>query len=105
MTLRMTVFKDGQPFARTSPDPAVLVQVGPASYLNANTFEAGTFPPGKYKMICTTVMRETTPRAADAAMLLRQNSKSRETDGFKTLPPSPEDNRRRAHSRLETVKA
>lgn len=51
VTLRMTVYKDGQPFARTSPDPAVLVQVGPASYLNANAFDAGTFPPGKYKMI------------------------------------------------------
>jgi len=51
VTLRMTVYKDGQPFARTSPDPAVLVQVGPESYLNANAFDAGTFPPGKYKLI------------------------------------------------------
>jgi len=51
VTLRMTVYKDGQPFARTSPAPAVLVQVGPASYLNANAFDAGAFPPGKYKMI------------------------------------------------------
>lgn len=51
VSIRMTFYKDGQPFVRTPPAPAELIKVGERAYLNANAFEVGTFPPGKYRFI------------------------------------------------------
>jgi hypothetical protein len=51
VSIRMTFYKDGQPFVRTPAEPAELVRVGDRTYLNANAFEVGTFPPGRYRFI------------------------------------------------------
>jgi len=51
VSIRMTFYKDGQPFVRTPPEPAELIKVGERAYLNANAFEVGTFPPGRYRFI------------------------------------------------------
>lgn len=51
VSIRMTFYKDGQPFVRTPAEPAELIKVGERAYLNANAFEVGTFPPGRYRFI------------------------------------------------------
>jgi hypothetical protein len=51
VSIRMTFYKDGQPFVRTPAEPAELIKVGEHAYLNANAFEVGTFPPGRYRFI------------------------------------------------------
>jgi GWxTD domain-containing protein len=51
VSIRMTFYKDEQPFVRTPAEPAELVRVGDRTYLNANAFEVGTFPPGRYRFI------------------------------------------------------
>jgi GWxTD domain-containing protein len=51
VSIRMTLYKDGQPFVRTPAEPAELVKVGEHAYLNANAFEVGTFSPGRYRFI------------------------------------------------------
>jgi hypothetical protein len=51
VSIRMTLYKNGQPFVRTPAEPAELIKVGEHAYLNANAFEVGTFPPGRYRFI------------------------------------------------------